>query len=226
MLGNEFFSLKRGIRSITRLIRSALPYRVAKFIEDNGEKRIESITLYRSPITSVIRKLLSILSLGRWDNAQSKLGYDDLFHLYAVIQFSDDSRAILEKNQDINISDEIRNRGDGVESMPVDMKGTAGGKTLNELLRNTQRGMGSRFYPYDFRTNNCQDFLIAVLRYNGLESAMTTAFIKQPVDQLVKTLPDSVTQYASLGTKIASYTNRVLQSLGFKGFAHGGMVTF
>ncbi|MBU6205980.1 MAG: hypothetical protein KJS45_11410 [Bacteroidetes bacterium] len=216
-------SFKKGVESITRLISSRYPYRVAQFIKDNGNKRIESITLYRSPITSVIKKLLTILTLGRWDKVQQSLGYDDLFHLYAVIQFADDTRAIIEKNQDINVSDDIMSKGEGADMMPVDMKDKS--ITLSELLENTRRGMGDkRYFQYSFRSSNCQDWLLSVLQYNGLSSPETTAFIKQPVDELVKTLPPDVSQLATAGTTTASYVNRVLQALGFTGFADGGMV--
>lgn len=222
-LTNPFQSIKYGIESIKRLVSSRLPYRVARFLEQNGNKRIESITLYRQPITSIISKLLNILSLGRWDQAKSKLGYDDLFHLYAVIQFADDTRAIIEKNQDINISSDIKSKGSDGESMKVDMKDRQ--PTLNQFLENTRRGMGdSRFYSYNPWRNNCQDFLLACLKYNGMESPATTAFIKQPIDQLVQTLPPDVSRLATVGTTTASYINRVLQAIGMKGFAEGGVI--
>ena len=209
---NPFYAFQRGVESIRRLVSDRLPYRVAQFVKDNGNKRIESITLYRQPIMSIIKKLLTILTLGKWDQAQSKLGYDDLMHLYAVIQFADDRRAILEKNQDINISSDIQSKGSGGESMPVDMKGRQ--PTLNDLLANTKKLMGSdRFYGYNFRSNNCQDFLLAVLRANGFDSPQTTAFIKQNVADLVKTLPPDVSIMATGATKVASYVNRVLQAI-------------
>lgn len=206
-----------------RFFKDRLPYRVRRFIEDNGNKRIESITVYRQPIMSIISKLLNILSLGRWDQARNKIGYDDLYHLYMIVQFNDDSRAIIEKNQDINVTDDIKTRDANTDSIVIDMKGRQ--PTLFELLDNTRKGMGdSRFYSYDFRSNNCQDFLMAILQYNGMSSPQATAFIKQSVDQLVKTLPPDVTINAVALTKAGSYMNRFLQAIGMRGFKEGGLV--
>jgi hypothetical protein len=206
-----------------RFFKDRLPYRVRRFIEDNGNKRIESITVYRQPIMSIISKLLNILSLGRWDQAKSKIGYDDLYHLYMIVQFNDDTRAIIEKNQDVNVTDDIKTRDANTNSIAIDMKGRQ--PTLFELLDNTRKGMGdSRFYSYDFRSNNCQDFLLAILQYNGMSSPQATSFIKQPLDQLVKTLPPDVAINATAGTKAASYINRFLQAIGMRGFKEGGLV--
>ena len=206
-----------------RFFKDRLPYRVRRFIEDNGNKRIESITVYRQPIMSVISKLLNILSLGRFDEAKNKIGYDDLFHLYMIVQLNDDSRAIIEKNQDVNVTDDIKTRDANTDSIVIDMKGRQ--PTLFELLDNTRKGMGdSRFYNYNFASNNCQDFLLAILQYNGLSSPQATAFIKQNVAELVKTLPPDARININAITKIGSYANRFLQAIGMKGFKEGGLV--
>jgi len=217
-----FGALKRGIRSVQRLISSQYPYRVARFIEENKDKTIESMTLYRSPIMSVIKKLLYVLSFGRINDQElKKIGYDDLYHLYMIVQFSDDTRAILEKNQNINVSDDIQTRGQGAESLSVPLSNRP---TLGEVLDNTQRRMGKRYFQYDFKTSNCQDWLDNLLRANALATPETTAFIKQNIGQLLETLPPDVTQTARATTQIAAVVNRGLQALGFKGFARGGRV--
>lgn len=205
-----------------RFFKDRLPYRVRRFIEDNGNKRIESITVYRQPIMSVISKLLNILSLGRFDEARNKIGYDDLYHLYMIVQLNDDSRAIIEKIQDVNVTDDIKTRDANTDSIVIDMKGRQ--PTLFELLDNTRKGMGdSRFYNYNF-ASNCQDFLLAILQYNGLSSPQATAFIKQNVAELVKTLPPDARININAITKIGSYANRFLQAIGMKGFKEGGLV--
>jgi hypothetical protein len=104
----------------------------------------------------MIDKLFNILSFGKFDEVKNKLGYDDLFHLYAIIQLSDDTKLILEKNQDINITDDINIR-DTAESLEVPLNNYP---TLFELLENTRKLRGDeKFYKYDAFKNNCQDFL-------------------------------------------------------------------
>ena len=217
-------SFKKGVESVTRLISSRYPYRVAQTLQQFGNKRIESITLYRVPITPIISKLLTILSFGRWDDAKKKIHYDDLFHLYMIIQFADDSKVLLEKNQNVHITEDIGSRGSGdIQTFKVDIKDKS--LTLYQLLENAKKGMGANhFYEYRFDSWNCQDFIQNVLRYNGLLTPESTAFILQPVDQLVRTLPPNISRLATATTTTASYINRVLQSLGMKGFAQGGIV--
>jgi hypothetical protein len=206
-----------------RFFKDRLPYRVRRFVEDNGYKRIESITVYRQPIMSIISKLASILTLGRFDEARNKIGYDDLYHLYMIVQLNDDSKVVIEKNQDINVTDDIKTRDANTDSIVIDMKGRH--PTLLELLDNTRRGMGdSRFYSYNFASNNCQDFLLAVLQYNGMSSPEASAFIKQNVAELVKTLPPDARININAITKLGSYANRFLQAIGMKGFKEGGLV--
>jgi len=221
-IGSPLGAFKRGIRSVQRLVSSEYPYRVQRFIDENKDKTIESMTLYRSPITSIIKKLLYVLSLGRISTEELKrIGYDDLFHLYMIVQFSDDTRAILEKNQNINVSDDIRTRGEGAESLSVPLSTRP---TLGEVLEKTQRRMGRRYFHYDFKTNNCQDWLDSLLRANGLATPDTTAFIKQNVGELLNSLPPDVTQAARATTTVAALVNRGLQALGFQGFMKGGLV--
>ena len=205
-----------------RFFTDRLPYNVRRFLQDNGHLRIESITVYRQPITHVIDKLFKILSLGRFDEAKHKLGYDDLYHLYIIIQLSDDSRVIVEKNQDIHIGSPDPSKETG-EKVQVDLQGKQ--PTLFELIDNTRKYMGdSTFYGYDAFGNNCQDFIINVLRSNRLLTPHVESFVKQKVGDLLKTLPQYTSSLANMTTSTGSYLNRFLQSIGLKGFIDGGLV--
>lgn len=198
-----------------------LPYRVNRFIKDNGNKRIESITVYRAPIQSLIDKLFNILSMGKFDEAKDTLGYDDLFHLYAILTFNDDTRAIIEKNQDINITDDVSSR-DKAESLAIDLGGQQ--PTLTMLLENTKKEMGDRFYSYDAFKNNCQDFIFSMINSNGFMTPEASAFIKQNAGLLLKSLPGFADKFASTATTTGSYVNRFMQRIGLKGFEEGGLV--
>jgi hypothetical protein len=198
-----------------------LPYRVSQFLRNNGHKRVESITIYRAPIQRMIDKLFNILSFGKFEEAKNKLGYDDLFHLYMIIQLSDDTKLILEKNQDINISDDIDTR-DTAESLKIEMKTQP---TLFELLENTRKLVGDeKFYKYDSFRNNCQDFLYNVLKSNNLLNETNSRFIKQNAGELLKSLPAYASTMANVATQTGSYINRFLQFIGLRGFFEGGLI--
>jgi hypothetical protein len=65
--------------------KDRLPYRVKQYVEENANKRVEKLKVYRQPIQTVIDKLFNILSMSKWDDAKTKMGYDDLFHLYIIL---------------------------------------------------------------------------------------------------------------------------------------------
>jgi hypothetical protein len=202
-----------------------LPYRVNRYIRQNGYKRIESITIYRTPIMPVISKLFNILSFGKFDEMKNKLTYDDVYHLYIVVKLSDDTYCQIEKNQDIYVGDVRTNLGNS-EKIEVDMKGRY--PSLDQFLNNGKKYMGDKFYKYDaFNKNgggNCQDFVFNLLVSNGIMTNQYRDFIIQNVDDLLKTLPAYTQLISSTTTKNASYINRFLQSIGLKGFSEGGLV--
>ena len=58
---------------------------------------------------------------------------------------------------------------------------------LNQLLENTQKSIGSaKFFLYDGLKNNCQDFIIAILKANGLLTGQAESFIKQDITKIQK----------------------------------------
>ena len=78
------------------------------------------------------------------------------------------------------------------------------GLTINKLIENTQKSMGSKFIPYSSSSNNCQDFILNVLKANQMDSQELNAFIKQDTsmifkDEKFKKFADTVT---GLGEKI------------------------
>ena len=190
-----------------------LPYRVRRYLEDNGNKRIEKMWIYRQPIMSVIDKLFSILSQSKFDEMKKKLGYDDLYHLYMIVQLNDNTKAIIEKNQDINIGEPSPDKFNG-DFIEINLKGSQ--PSLLELFENTKSEMKNNFYSYNSFTNNCQDWIIGVLKGNNLLDATNNKFVKQDVGELLKTLPSYTSTIANATTTTASYINRFLQSLGFK----------
>ena len=90
---------------------------------------------------------------------------------------------VLEKNARINVAPFISR--EKMEYREI----KSGDTTINELLANTKKSMGVKYEPYDAVTNNCQDFVLAVLKSNGLGSVADYAWIKQDVQKLFKKLP-------------------------------------
>ena len=83
--------------------RTSAPPSVRSFIENSHGKIIKRIVIKKSPIMSTIDTLLGWISLGIYDENKRKLGYDEMFHLWMELTFTDETVAIFEKNQVIGL---------------------------------------------------------------------------------------------------------------------------
>jgi hypothetical protein len=63
------------------------------------------------------------------------------------------------------------------------------GLTINTLMNNTRKRMGSSFFNYSAKSNNCQDFIINILNANNIGDESNFEFVKQDTDYLFENLP-------------------------------------
>jgi hypothetical protein len=174
------------------------------FIGKYGNFPINKITVCRTPINKYVSKALNVITLGLWQKAIATYGYDNMFHLYLLIDIIDTNRgnkiitAILEKNETprCHLYNTVNN-SPNTETMPVSVP--ADKLTLNTLLTRTISSMGTSFWVYSAFKNNCQDFLMKVLSANNIISPPVAMFIKQNAQGIVSHLP--------------SYTQSIAQSL-------------
>jgi len=191
-----------------------IPKGAETFIERQGDEKIRKMRVVRAPIADVISKFLNVISLGLFKKLQDKLGYDKLYHLSLVI--NDDTR--IEKNEQIKI-DKYTNRANE-EFLDIPLQGK--NITIKQLFDNGAQEMGEKFVPYDALRNNCQDFVIGLLRGSKLSSAGIEAFIKQPVNELVDNLPGYVKTTANVITTLGGLLTYLREEVGLK---KGGIVS-
>lgn len=169
------------------LIRGSVSYppNVKKILSQYGNGIIKSISIKRTPVSGVLTGALSLFSLGKFGERMEK-SFDELFHLFIEIELQTGTRLTLEKNERINMEVNPRTRPDeqikSVQNIPQ-------GLTVNVMLENTKKSMGSQFFSYDAMKNNCQDFILSVFKSNGIGDESDYQFIKQDTDQLFKGLP-------------------------------------
>jgi hypothetical protein len=72
---------------------------VRHILEDFGNKKINKIEIYRTPLPSFINTTLDILSLGKFGKQND---YDSLFHLFLVLYLEGGTKILWEKNEQIN----------------------------------------------------------------------------------------------------------------------------
>ena len=80
--------------------REDYPSSHQRIINKYGEYRIKNIRVGRTPLPSIITKILNVVSLGAYNKLLKESPYDKLFHLFVVITLSNGTvvKILLEKN--------------------------------------------------------------------------------------------------------------------------------
>ena len=132
-----------------------------------GNQKIKSMTIIRYPLNDALTYIANHL-----DTVES---YDKLYHIYLLITL-DNKTLLVEKNEQINIDLKIRRHRDDEQSSITNINV---GVTLNSLLLNTKKLMGSNYYSYEIELNNCQNFIKSILAANNLLTDEREQFIMQ-----------------------------------------------
>ena len=148
--------------------------KVNKILKTYGNTQIESITICRHPINSMIKKALELVS---WSTIQ----YDQLFHLYMVFN----GNILLEKNSVVNMS--INPSTPDTETISVHVPSNM---TINQFIQNGLNNMGpDKFFTYSAYDNNCQVFIMNLLHANGIQDNDADSFIKQDTESIFSSNP-------------------------------------
>ncbi len=147
-----------SLRAFQKRPPGALPPRVRTFLEKRGAEVITSIELHRSPLDAVSKAALAGVTLGQFDKAVKEAGYDAAFHLAMIVN----GKYLIDKQEVIKVQQPSAKKKGGesqrVSSIPE-------GKTIKDMFEGAEKVLGSkRFTGYDARTNNCQDFILAMLQ--------------------------------------------------------------
>jgi hypothetical protein len=189
-LGDIVRGVRERVTGVFRGVRRDYTPSARQTIAQFGNGRIVGMSLRRAPIQGYLNKFLNLLTAGAWAKAKTEAKYDNLYHLSLVAMVEMPGQAVvpilIEKNQVINISPTIRMQP-GTQFMNVEFE--PGTFTLAEFLANGQQAMGDKYFLYDGFYNNCQDFLLGLLRANGIQDVNSERFIKQPLSELIKRLP-------------------------------------
>ena len=179
--------------------------------------KITDITLVRTPLGNVILSFLKTVGGEKFKKELEKLPYDKLFHLRMIVTLDNGKKLTIEKLDNISISTKST-----IETTAETLKVNKPlGMTLKELMENTKKQMGSKYFPYQGFTNNCQDFITNILSSNGLNTKETADFVKQDVKTLFRDNPflrklvNTITDVSSVVSRIEARKqnriNRILQ---------------
>mmetsp|Transcript_19235 Transcript_19235/g.35383 ORF Transcript_19235/g.35383 Transcript_19235/m.35383 type:complete len:313 (+) Transcript_19235:33-971(+) len=216
-------SLQLAKELTTKREDGVLPKAVSDFIQKievgKGET-IERMVVVRTPVEAYVGKLMHIVSLGKYRDVISESYYDKMFHLSLLIN----GRYVLQKNEVIALTDPggpPKSIGKGSEVMRVKIppceEDDATPLTFSLLLERTKQYMGPHaFSDYCAKTNNCQDFILAVLQSNGLAYPHLISFIKQDSENIFNQLPIHTTPVARALTNIAAVGDKLMEDITVK----------
>jgi hypothetical protein len=186
--------------------RTGLPPKVIKILEEYGDAPISAITIDRSPVGALLTGMMNAVSLGSFNKKFGRLPYDKLYHLRLDITTSQ-GKFKMEKNEVINM-DKDPIKKEGGEQEPL--SSVPSGLTMNSLMEGAKEYMGAKFIPYSAYNNNCQDFILGVLKGSKLGNETDYTFIKQNTDTLFQkdpTLRKVANTLTDLGAKVNVITS-------------------
>lgn len=175
------------------------PRYVEDIIKKYGNNNIIKIEVGRTPIQSAIDGLMNVLMLGKLEKRKERKGYDDLFHLRLIAYLDNGKRITIEKNERINMAVNEKKRSNEEKAI---VEGDFTDLTINDLLEGAQRIQGDKYFKYSASTNNCQDFVLALLQGSNIGDIEDFDFVKQDVKSLfakygyMKKIQDKVTNLA------------------------------
>ena len=179
-------------------------------IQKFGNKKIVSLEVIRSPIQKIVNTILNTVTFGKWSKVV-KENYDQLFHLGLKVGFSKSKNIkeyiIIEKNETVNISQNLSNYQEGSESLPVYVNKQI---TLKELLNNTLNKIGKdKYFLYNAKNQNCQIFIKDVLSANGFLNKDLQNFILQDAKSIIEQMPSYVEKTMNVVTDLGAKINQV-----------------
>lgn len=168
---------------------------------------------------------INALSNNRYSKMVKRHSYDGYFHLGMVFQ-TKLGPLVIEKNESVHLA-----AGDpsvkGTQALAVNFPAT----TVKNIMDNVRRAQGNKFFKYDAKANNCQQFIKDLLVSNGIHDPTILTFVRQDTESIFKNQPglrrlaNSVTDAANvvmgvsqmprlLQRKVEQHTRRPLRAAG------------
>lgn len=148
------------------------------FLDTVGTQPITSIAIARKPIEGAVSTALNVLSLGKFNRAKQKLGYDHAYHNYLLITTADGKTWMVNKNHVIEEREataaDLRNEHYDIP-LPTDRTLTI--RSMFDTALNSDQGKPAseeskrNFVQYDGSSYNCQRFTQQMVEDNGLQPA-------------------------------------------------------
>jgi hypothetical protein len=155
---------------------------LAKF----GNLYIRNINLFTEEVVGISHASANIATLGALSKFSKKTG-TKLFHIGCIITLANGQEVKFEKEEIPMLKTDVK-LGPQAKFMNVPLKGKF--ITLRKLISNTEKYMTpEKFYTYEGLRNNCQDFMMGMLKGNNLINPELEKWGKQDITELISEVP-------------------------------------
>jgi len=177
-----------------------------------GDKMITKIFIQRAPVQKAIKIVSDILTSGKFSKTAKQLGYDDIYHLSMILELDNAKSVRYEKNEVAVMKDSFNVLGDSV-IVPIKKP-----IKLLDFIDKTIKAVGvSNYYLYSADKYNCQEFLMAHLKANGLANSTIEKFIMQDAALLLQKDPSLIGAFKQV-TDIGAIFNVIKEGRGVTDF--------
>lgn len=184
--------------------RSDAPPVIRNALQNYGDQQITRLRVCRTPLNGMVEKILNIISSGEFNKQKQKLQYDQVFHLYLIIDLKNGKTFRIEKNATVDFAE----YSGPVCGMLVPVTKTL---TFSDLINKPAEKFGSTFWQYNSITNNCQVFVKNILDTAGLNSSELTTYVMQDAKAIFSTSPEYVKMFQNAVTDLGARGNILLQ---------------
>ena len=132
-----------------------------KILKKYGNQTITKIEIGKSLLPQYLITIANIVTLGQFDK---NLPFE-LYHFFLKITLKSNIILIVEKNEIINIK-KWKYRDNTVYTDVVINKQM----TFKHLISKTKKQMGDQYFAFDFHHNNCEFFIIHLLKIMKIET--------------------------------------------------------
>ena len=203
-----------------------LPSATQKFIEKYGNWKIHTSMVTRKPVNKLTEYVTNLLSEGKLKEFKATAGYDEYYHLGSILFLMDPKTNQIKSLQYEKLDRPTLREVPANQEFESKILVAHRPITLAEAVKKHVEHMGaSKYYTYNAFSENCQNFLIGFYKALGESTPTLDSFILQPLDELLKTLPEYSKSLANIITNLGATTNNWLEYFGFKPLV-GGVISW
>lgn len=203
-------SYGKGVVDFTNYMSGNRPQLLSLIMKKYGNLPIIQIDVYRKPVNTMLQKIFDWSNSGQWETEKKRLNYDDIYHLSMIATLSNGMQVLLEKSAKVNIKIMGTKYSMSGEKLTIYKDKIV--SNFSGMIDNFEASMKSQKlspYVYDAVKNNCQIFILNMIKAAGVRDATVENFIKQDTDEL-------------LGSKLAAVAKPTTDIAGALGNLIGG----